>query len=132
MVLFQIAPEQWLEMGMGIMGRHNLVARSTSRRRFRATFGQSPIICSIIWDKIEEARQTMPQGAKTIHLLWAMMFVKLYCCEEVNASLAGCHEKTFRKWCWLFVFAISDLEGEVVSLRNFYWVILYYFLAFVL
>jgi hypothetical protein len=89
MVLFQIPPEQWLEMGMGIMGRHNLVTRSTSRWRFRATFGQSPIICSIVWDKIEEARQTMPQGAKPIHLLWAMMFVKLYCCEEVNASLAG-------------------------------------------
>lgn len=119
MVLFQIAPEEWLEMGMGIMGRHNLIAQSTSMRRFRATFGQSPEICSIVWDKIEEARQSMPQGAKAIHLLWAMMFFKLYCCEEVHASLAGCDEKTFRKWCWLFVSAIANLEGTVVSSCSF-------------
>jgi hypothetical protein len=127
MVLFRIAPEQWIEMGLGIIGRHKLLTRSTNIRRFRATFGQSPLICSMVWDKLEEAgaRQRMPRGSRAIHLLWAMMFFKLYCAEEVNSSLAGCDEKTFRKWCWIFVFAISDLEGDVVSLRNFYWAVFY-------
>ena len=62
------------------------------------------------------------EGARPEHLLWALLFLKLYELEPVNASLARCDEKTFRKWSWLFVEAIGDLDYIYVSI--FY--IIYY------
>ena len=50
------------------------------------------------------------------HLLWALMFLKMYAKEATTSRLAGgVDEKTYRKWVWLFVSAIADLEGDVVS-----------------
>jgi hypothetical protein len=45
-----------------------------------------------------------------VHLLWALMFLKQYNKEEVNASMAGCDEKTFRLWSWLVIRVIADLD----------------------
>jgi hypothetical protein len=55
-------------------------------------------------------------GAKPVHLLWALMLLKLYCAEAVLCTLAGgVHEQTFRKWAWRFVNEISELQYGVVS-----------------
>ena len=89
-------------------------SRRTLDRRFRALFGTSPKVCRILWDKVYE--ESTPRGAKPKHLLWALLFCRVYNTEHVNASMAGCDEKTFRKWSWVFVEAISDLQHEVVSL----------------
>ena len=48
--------------------------------------------------------------------MWALLFLKLYEIEPVNASLVRCDEKTFRKWSWLFVEAIGDLDYIYVSI----------------
>ena len=55
------------------------------------------------------------QGAKAFHLLWALMFLKLYAAECVLASIAAVNEKTYRKWAWAFVDALADLHTQVVS-----------------
>ena len=58
----------------------------------------------------------MPNGAQPYHLLWGLMFMKLYCAEAVNASMAGGVDvKTFRKWSWLFAEAIAVLHYSVVG-----------------
>lgn len=56
------------------------------------------------------------QGSpKIAHLLWALMFLKIYSKETVTSRLAGgVDEKTYRKWVWIFVTAIADLEVDVV------------------
>lgn len=42
--------------------------------------------------------------------------MKIYESESVLASMVGpVDEKTFRKWAWAFVVAISDLQDSVVS-----------------
>ena len=41
------------------------------------------------------------------HLLWALLHMKLYCPEPTNAALVGASEKTFRKWCHIFVRLIA-------------------------
>jgi hypothetical protein len=80
-------------------------------------FGTSPKVCALLWQKIDLS--LMPNGAKPCHLLWALMFLKLYCAEPVLATLAGgVHEQTLRKWVWLFVDAISDLQYEVIQWEN--------------
>jgi len=41
------------------------------------------------------------------------MFLKLYNIEAINASIAGCDEKTFRYWSWTLVHVIAMLENLV-------------------
>jgi hypothetical protein len=40
----------------------------------------------------------MLRGASPVHLLWTLMFMKLYYADEVNAFIAQVDENTFRKW----------------------------------
>jgi hypothetical protein len=66
---------------------------------------------------------TMPHGVKPANLLWALMFLKLYCAQSVLATLAGAgeksmDEKTFRKWTWLFVEEINHLKYRVILFEN--------------
>jgi len=96
------------------MRRHNSLRNETHKRRFHATFGTTPAICAMLWEKLDPAC-TMPKGSLPVHLLWALMFMKLYCSEAVHSSMAGVDEKTFRKWTWILVDGISYLEAEVVS-----------------
>jgi hypothetical protein len=86
-------------------------------------FGTSPEMCTRLWQMIDPF-VSMPNGVHPRHLLWALMLLKLYCAESVLCTLAGGEngrapdEKTFRKWCWLFVEAISDLQFSVVSAKS--------------
>jgi hypothetical protein len=86
-------------------------------------FGTSPEMCARLWRMLDPFA-SIPKGVHQRHLLWALMFLKLYCAESVLCTLAGgetgqaVDEKTFRKWCWLFVEAISDLQYSVVSTRT--------------
>lgn len=77
-------------------------------------FGVTPLVCSIVWAKCVP---NLPLGAEGKHLLWAFMFLKVYCTEEVHCRMVGTNPTTFRKWNWIFVEIISDLQ--VVSLFYF-------------
>ena len=48
-------------------------------------------------------------------MMWVLMFLKMYGKESAMSSMAGVDEKTYRKWVWIFVFKIADLEALVVS-----------------
>jgi DDE superfamily endonuclease len=108
-------PAIFVELGNSIMQRHAKTrSAKTEERRFRGHFGTSPEICSILWDMVDPGR-TMPKGARPKHLLWSLAFLKLYLNEEALSGLAGgVDEKTLRKWTWIFVYAMSDLEAIVV------------------
>jgi hypothetical protein len=91
------------------------VATRTEEDRFRAKFGTSPAICAALWHKLEP-ETTMLKGARPMHLLWALMLMKIYATEAVLSVIAGgVDESTFRKWSWEFVEAVSYLESSVVS-----------------
>jgi hypothetical protein len=68
----------------------------------------------MLWNMIDPLL-SISQHAKPVHLLWGLMLLKLYDNESVNCSTAGVDETTFRKWSWVFVEAISDLEHQLVS-----------------
>jgi hypothetical protein len=84
------------------------VSLPTKERRFRACFGTTARICSQLWSLCSHI--LIAEGAMPVHLLWALMFLKQYNTEEVNASMAGCDEKTFRHWCWLVINILADME----------------------
>ena len=100
------------------MRRHKVASEDVEKRRFHATFGTCPELCSVIWGRLIQYG-LLPEQRLSFHLLWALMFMKLYCSESVHCALAGgVDEKTFQKWAWLFVDAISWLEPYVVRLST--------------
>ena len=84
------------------------VSITTKERRFRACFGTTAHICSQLWSLCSHL--LIAEGAMPVHLLWALLFLKQYNTEEVNASMAGCDEKTFRHWCWLVIGILANME----------------------
>ena len=87
-------------------------------RRFRTHFGTTSNVCSIIWKKIYDDATTAQElaNAKPEHLLWSLLFLKTYTKEPIHSSLVDCDDKTFRKWSWKFVKAISELHDDYVSI----------------
>ncbi len=76
-------------------------------RRFRAYFGTSSKVCCFLWVMVKES---VPVHCQPVYLLWALMFLKTYSTENVNASIALVDEKTFRKWCWVIIKEPSRLD----------------------
>ena len=90
---------EFLEMGKAIMGRENGRAGIiTTICSYNAWFGADPIYVSIVWKMLayigwlDYGCQIMP-----VHLLWALLFLKVYSTEEVNAGRVKTDEKTFRE-----------------------------------
>lgn len=102
------------DLGMELLHRSSSDVSLTSDRRFRSTFGTTPEVCAVIWNMLDPY-STMEDAASPKHLLWALMFLKVYAKESIHcAMVGGVDEKTFRKWAWYFVEHISYLEAEVV------------------
>lgn len=80
----------------------------TAFLRFKALFGVVPLVCEQIWKKI---KHDVPQKGKPVHLLFALLKLKTYANDSICATICSCDEKTFRKWCWPFVFVISRLQN---------------------
>lgn len=79
----------------------------TGARRFTSLFGVSPRVCAIAWDLI---RQKIPRGGEPKHLLWAFLFLKVYYTEAVMRTITGVDDKTQRKWTWLFIDLLAELD----------------------
>jgi hypothetical protein len=78
-------------------------------RDFRALFGVGANICSIIWNSCCFSTTTKPK-----HLLWTLMFLKVYATEPVLVTIAGSTtRKTFRTWVWT---VIDEIAAQVPSL----------------
>lgn len=76
-------------------------------RRFQSFFGVTPHVCSLIWDKI---KHSIPNGGDPKHVLWCLCFLKQYSVEHCRRSIFHADEKTIRKWTWIFVELLSELD----------------------
>ena len=78
-------------------------------------FGAEPPIVAELWTRINPEK-TMPQGVKAENIMWVLYFLKVYNVEEISAQHVKDNrgEKTFQKWVWLFIQAISYQEYPVV------------------
>ena len=89
---------------------NNILA--THHRKFRAGFGVSPKVCSIVWREIDEDYHKLERE----HLLWALHFLKVYSTENVLTSVFSVDEKTYRNIIFKVIDSISILTEDVVSL----------------
>ena len=96
-----------LDVGLQMLNRQSAETTSaTGLRRFKAMLGVSHTLAGLLWiAAFDETYGTEPK-----HLLWSLMFLKLYSSENVLASIAGVDEKTFRKWTWHWVRILSELN----------------------
>lgn len=69
-------------------------------RKFRSFFGVSPSVCATVYANLSSVRSVK---SRPKHLLWTLLHLKNYATEHINAALVGVSEKTFRKWCHIFI-----------------------------
>jgi hypothetical protein len=112
--------EEFFEQaGMQLLGRPIHGSEVVRLRRFRSSFGCSPKVVAHIWNTIDPYEDKYFESYKGLspnHLLWSLLFLKVYSTEAQHAVMVAVDEKTFRKWSWLFVEEIASLLPEVVSL----------------
>lgn len=80
---------------------------NTRLRRYKSFFGVTPLVCFIVWQKL---KNEAPSGSHPKHLLWCLNFLKQYTVDHTRKAIFEADEKTVRKWTWIFVKLISDLN----------------------
>jgi len=110
-------------LGRVISNRHEPNCARSERvetRRFKAYFGCSPERCAQLWFLIRKlpAARALTKGGEPVHLLWALLWLKIYNTDEVCSGMCRCDEKTYRKWRWKFVKGMAALQKHVVRLQR--------------
>ena len=103
-----VSAKTFLRLGSNlypILDRGN--SEDVRKRRYITFFGATYEVIYDLWDLIEN---NLPSPRNPIHLLWTMMFLKQYNKESTNACKCGCDKKTFRKYVWLYLKIISQLD----------------------
>jgi hypothetical protein len=105
----------FLKLGLFIVGRRVVKSCKIARDRFQSSFGTEPVVVADLWHRLMDCRRWSERNkCKPSHLLWALMFIKTYGKEMDMAARARCDEKTWRKWVWIVLYGINLLKHDVV------------------
>ena len=87
-------------------------------RDCRSLFGCSPVVCATIWVKCSFHKN---KDLLAKHLLWSLMFLKLYETERVHITIAGISDRQlFREKVWPIVEKIAARHKFVVSFQKIF------------
>ena len=89
---------------------------SLGYQKFGAFFGTSPLVCVVVCDLllVQRPRKSTPE-----HLLWALLLLKRYTIESVNAALVGVSEKNLSQvGSHLNSSFIKLASGNLIHLAN--------------
>ena len=86
-------------LGLSMVGNGGRVDRGATptlnqKRHFKSQFGVSWFICEDLWNLLDDHKENQSREAK--HLLWALLFLKVYGNESTYSRIAGTLSKTFR------------------------------------
>ena len=90
----------------------NRVRSDIAKRDFLSLFGITPTTCVDLW------RRMMIPADSTVtprHVLWGLLFLKVYASETVLCAIAKTTKKTFRYWIWMVIPRIAGLYPYLVS-----------------
>lgn len=116
-----VTVEEFTKLGAELMNRDPGSSNSKAfRDRWTQHYFAEPVVVAYVWQLLAvdiEADPDAPDDkiAEPIHLLWALMLLKIYATEAVLSGPCGVDEDTFRKWAWYMTEKVSYLEHEVVS-----------------
>lgn len=103
---------------MNMPSKDTVESTDSEKRMFRATLGVSFHTVSELWNRLDPMNK-ISNRAKPEHLLWTLVFLKVYKTEPVHLRITGCRSRdTFRQWVNRFSKAITKLEPEIIDLRN--------------
>ena len=83
---------------------------------FCSFFGAPSDVVADLWNQIQPADEA---SANPKHLLWALLFLKVWSSKEVHCCLVGWPSaRTFRKWSWCFIGKTAELKNDVIRLER--------------
>jgi hypothetical protein len=114
--------EDFYRLGKEVQNRsgQKLCVEGTEDRRFREYFGGSVHTAINAWKLLNEHNK-LDEGSEVSHMLWSMYFMKCYprtqeaCAAAGQADSGAVDPKTWKKYVWPMIYALADLEAEVVS-----------------
>ena len=113
-----VTTKDFIKHGLGLIGiKVQRFKGVVLDRRFRAFFGTCPQVCVMVWRTLTKLQWFQKNNIKTPnfrHLLWALQFLKAYDVQEIHACEIGIDKKTWRKWIWKYVEAITSISKHVV------------------
>ena len=77
-------------------------------RIFKAHFGLSPLVVAAVWNKLHD-EALLPDKSTPVHLIWTLLFLKLYNTAAVLSTMCGTTAKTYRQWVWKMMDALESL-----------------------
>ena len=115
-----ISAEQYANIARGIFAKPNRKCpnkfKTLDKEIQESLIGASYDVCAEIWNMIEPHTKHHLQGTHPKHLLWALLFLKVYSKLPVLSRLVGGVENAeFSKKSWLYVEEIKGLKQRVVS-----------------
>ena len=119
----EIAKEVWHPT----LSIREIDAQPFCERKFKSFFKLCPVGCEFLWDQLDwscrDKSVAMINGlpffwrdAKPAHLLWCLYYLKVYCSEDVSATLFNRSPKTYRKYVWIMIKFLCQLSESVVSI----------------
>ena len=108
-----VTPVEFYALGQR-MTNQSLLRNESGKRRFLSHFGISPEVVAILWTSIHHM---LPPSSLSIHLLWCLLFMKVYASESVLCGIVGTNEKSFRQHVWIVITAISSQRNQFVSVQ---------------
>jgi hypothetical protein len=77
---------------------------------FCSHFGTPPHVVAIVWHLIDKS-----EGAEPKHLLYTLLFLKLYASEDVIHNMGGTSKNTYRKLTDIVLVEVFGLKQKVIS-----------------
>jgi hypothetical protein len=120
-MVVEVNEEMMLRLGLNQIGcteyHRDRVCDKTNLSRFAATFGVSPLICSMVFRDIQ---LHVDDGAtidnpKPLMLLMSLYWLYRYPVETMTAVCFKFDEDTVRKWVWKYCKAIQALLPHKVK-----------------
>ncbi|GFH50665.1 hypothetical protein CTEN210_07141 [Chaetoceros tenuissimus] len=112
-----VKPKFFFQKGMEYIGKTYILTlkyNDSNKRQFHSFFKIDPFTCGTIWNKIYK----LVPDLFYYHLLWALLFMKLYSSEALLCKQVGTTEKTYREKVWKIIAAISSLKPKIIKLEN--------------
>mmetsp|Transcript_13127 Transcript_13127/g.24666 ORF Transcript_13127/g.24666 Transcript_13127/m.24666 type:complete len:107 (+) Transcript_13127:291-611(+) len=94
---FTVHPKIIFDRGLELAGKPSRTLNKTNLTHFRSHYGASPGVVAILWTLIQDM---LRRRFSFVHLLWALMFMKVYATESVLAGKLGVDDDTFRTHIW--------------------------------
>jgi hypothetical protein len=103
-----------IEEGSVILVAKTMIRKNRpSTRDFVAMFGVTARVCAVVWNIT-----SFDNDIKLVHLLWALMFLKMYEKEAILSAIAGVDRKTYRDKVWRVLSGLQAKASSVVSTKT--------------